>query len=78
MTPEGQGAGQPRGYLAYLLRLWRDMGGETTNWVSLTWTSWSPFYESAPAWPRRKRLWSNVNARPKQGPHSRKEDQNEF
>ncbi|MGD8475494.1 MAG: hypothetical protein PVH59_15360 [Anaerolineae bacterium] len=32
MTPEGQGAGQPQGYLAYLLRLWREMGGETTRW----------------------------------------------
>jgi hypothetical protein len=32
MTPEVQGAGQPQGYLAYLLRLWREKGGGRTRW----------------------------------------------
>jgi hypothetical protein len=32
MTQERQRPGQPQGYLAYLLRLWRETGGETTRW----------------------------------------------
>ena len=32
MTQERQGTGQPQDYLAYLLRLWREQGGETTRW----------------------------------------------
>ena len=32
MTPEGQGAGQPQGYLAYLLRLWRESDAGSSGW----------------------------------------------
>jgi hypothetical protein len=32
MSQEWEGAGEPQDYFAYLLRLWREKGGETTRW----------------------------------------------
>ena len=32
MSQEGNGAGEPRDYFAYLLRLWREKGGEAGRW----------------------------------------------
>ena len=32
MTQERMGAGEARNYLSYLLRLWREKGGETIRW----------------------------------------------
>jgi hypothetical protein len=32
MTHERQKAGEARDYAAYLLRLWREKGGESTQW----------------------------------------------
>jgi hypothetical protein len=32
MTQGRKGAGEARGYVAYLLRLWREKGGESTQW----------------------------------------------
>jgi hypothetical protein len=32
MTQQRKGAGEARDYVAYLLRLWREKGGESTRW----------------------------------------------
>ena len=32
MTQERKGTGEERNYIAYLLRLWREQGGESTRW----------------------------------------------
>jgi hypothetical protein len=32
MTQERKGSGEARDYVAYLLRLWREKGGGTTQW----------------------------------------------
>jgi hypothetical protein len=32
MTQQRKGAGEARDYVAYLLRLWREKGGGTTQW----------------------------------------------
>jgi hypothetical protein len=32
MSQEWEGAGEPPDYFAYLLRLWREKGGETARW----------------------------------------------
>lgn len=32
MTHKSQKADETRGYVAYLLRLWREKGGESTQW----------------------------------------------
>ena len=32
MSHEGIGDGEPRDYVAYLLRIWREEGGESTRW----------------------------------------------
>jgi len=32
MTQQRNGAGEERDYVAYLLRLWREKGGRTTQW----------------------------------------------
>jgi len=32
MAQERKGTGEARNYIAYLLRLWREQGGESTRW----------------------------------------------